>query len=167
MDHIEIAPMAADYIEDYHQALDTVAKERRYLTFLEAFPLAETRDFVLSVLEKGNPFVVALKDGRVIGWCDISRHAFASHAHCGSLGMGLLPSYRGQGIGQRLMTAVLDQARQAGFIRVELAVHADNTRAIALYEKVGFQKEGVKRRSVFIDGHFKDTVMMALMLDEG
>lgn len=45
-------------------------------------------------------------------------------------------------------------------------MHADNTRAIALYEKTGFIREGIQRRSVLIDGRFIDTVNMALMLDE-
>lgn len=81
--------------------------------------------------------------------------------------MGLVPDYRGQGLGRRLIDAALDKARQERFIRVELSVHADNARAIALYEKVGFLPEGVLRRSVLIDGRFIDTVTMAIMLDRG
>jgi len=62
--------------------------------------------------------------------------------------------------------AALNQARISGLIRVQLSVHADNTRAIALYKKAGFIREGIQRRSVLIDGRFIDTVNMALMLDE-
>ncbi|ASY74396.1 putative acetyltransferase (plasmid) [Sinorhizobium fredii CCBAU 83666] len=79
--------------------------------------------------------------------------------------MGIIPSFRGHGLGSRLIAAALHQAREAGLVRIELSVHADNTRAIGLYEKVGFIKEGVQRRSVLIDGRFIDTVNMALMLD--
>ncbi len=80
--------------------------------------------------------------------------------------MGIIPAYRGKGLGRRLLLAALNQARTAGFIRVELSVHADNTRAVALYERIGFISEGVQRRSVLIDGCFIDTINMALMLDE-
>ncbi len=80
--------------------------------------------------------------------------------------MGIIPAYRGRGLGKRLLLAALNQARASGFICVELSVHADNTRAMALYEKIGFIREGVQRRSVLIDGRFIDTVNMALMLDE-
>lgn len=80
--------------------------------------------------------------------------------------MGIIPAYRGRGLGRRLLSAALNQARISGLIRVELSVHADNTRAVALYEKTGFIREGVQRRSVLIDGRFIDTVNMALMLDE-
>ncbi|TAU35289.1 N-acetyltransferase [Rhizobium leguminosarum] len=96
----------------------------------------------------------------------MSRHFFPAHTHRGSVGMGIIPAYRGQGLGKRLMLAALNQAERSGFIRVELSVHADNTRAIKLYENVGFIREGVQRRSVLIDGRFIDTITMALMLDE-
>lgn len=65
------------------------------------------------------------------------------------------------------MVAVLEQAKKADLVRVELSVHADNPQAIGLYEKAGFVREGVQRRSVLIDGRFIDTVNMALILDGG
>lgn len=127
---ILILPIANEHIEGFHKALDTVAREREYLSLLEAFPLAETRDFVLGMIAKGNPQFVALAGSDVVGWCDISRHAFPSHAHAGKLGMGIIPSYRGQGLGRRLVGATLQAARDAGIERVELSVHADNIRAV-------------------------------------
>jgi RimJ/RimL family protein N-acetyltransferase len=42
-------------------------------------------------------------------------------------------------------------------------VHADNARAIALYEKVGFVREGVARDAVFIDGEYRDAINMAIV----
>ncbi|OEC98083.1 MULTISPECIES: GNAT family N-acetyltransferase [Rhizobium] len=158
---IRIVPISAEHIEGFHKALDTVAREREYLSLLEAFPLEETRIFVLGMIEKGNPQFVALADGKVVGWCDISRHAFPSHAHAGRLGMGIIPAYRGRGLGRRLLEATLRAARDAEIERIELSVHADNDRAIALYEKVGFVREGLARNSVRIDGRYKDAIHMA------
>lgn len=163
---IVITEITPEHIEGYHAAIDRVARERKYLTMLEAFPLPETRDFVLNMIRQRNPHFVAMVEGRVIGWCDITRHFFPAHAHRGSLGMGIIAEYRGKGLGRRLVAAALEKARQEGFIRVELSVHADNTRAIALYEKAGFVTEGVQRRSVRIDGRFKDTISMAIMLED-
>ncbi len=59
--------------------------------------------------------------------------------------MGLLPEWRGQGFGRRLTEATLAQARRLGFIRIELDVYAYNARAVALYERVGFVREGLIR----------------------
>ena len=80
--------------------------------------------------------------------------------------MGVLPQYRGNGLGRRLMEAALAAAHDEGFVRVELTAHADNLRAIALYEKLGFQREGVTRDSVCFDGRFVDSLLMALIDQE-
>jgi RimJ/RimL family protein N-acetyltransferase len=107
--------------------------------------------------------MVALAGGSVVGWCDIRREFFPSRAHRGTLGMGLLPAWRGRGIGRRLLEATLAQARRSGFKRIELDVHADNPRAIALYEKAGFVREGIVRDASLIDGVFRDAILMAIV----
>ncbi len=163
---IRIEPIAAAHIDSFHHALDLVAREKRYLSMLEATPLPQTREFVIGMIAKGNPHFVATAQTQVIGWCDISRHFFPSHAHRGNLGMGILPAYRGKGLGRRLIETTLSAAQKSGFARVELDVYEDNARAIALYEKVGFAREGIVRRAARIDGRFIDAISMALLFDE-
>ncbi|SMF74498.1 Protein N-acetyltransferase, RimJ/RimL family [Xaviernesmea oryzae] len=160
---VSIEAMRPEHIESFHRALDTVSRERKYLTFLEAPPLESTRSFILDMIENGHPQFVAVVDGEVVGWCDIRREGRPSHAHRGSLGMGIIPGYRDKGLGRRLITAALDAARELGLHRVELHVHADNPRAIALYEKVGFMREGVARDAVRIDGRYIDAIQMAVI----
>ena len=159
---VEIRPITPGDIEGFHRAVDAVARERKYLAFLEAPPLASAREFVLANIAKGNPQFVMIADSGVVGWCDIVRQTRPIHAHAGALGMGLLPAYRGRGYGRKLIAATLQAAKLAGFSRVELAVHADNPRALALYELVGFVREGIKRRATCIDGRFGDAIMMAI-----
>ena len=77
--------------------------------------------------------------------------------------MGIVPDYRGRGLGLRLINAALAEARKIGFVRIELSVHSDNARAASLYEKVGFVTEGVQRDAVKIDGQYLDTIMMAIV----
>ncbi len=158
---INILPIAPEHISGFRHALDVVARERKYLVLTEAPPMESTREFVMNNIAVRNPQLVALDRGKVIGWCDIRRDHWPAHAHCGTLGMGLLPEYRGKGLGRRLMQAALAAAHDEGFVRVELAAHADNLRAIALYEKLGFQREGLTRYSVCIDGRFVDSLVMA------
>jgi RimJ/RimL family protein N-acetyltransferase len=160
---VRIEPMTLDHVAGYRHALDIVARERKYLTLLEAQPEPDTLRFVKRNLENGNPMMVALAGGKVVGWCDIRREAFPSRAHRGTLGMGLLPEWRGRGVGRRLLDATLAQARRSGFKRIELDVHADNPRAIALYEKAGFVREGTIRDASLIDGVFRDAILMAIV----
>jgi ribosomal protein S18 acetylase RimI-like enzyme len=78
--------------------------------------------------------------------------------------MGLLPRFRGQGIGTKLIRSVLAAARTAGLHRVELTVRETNAGAIALYRKAGFAVEGVQRDAVQIDGIYENVICMALLL---
>ena len=160
---IAVIPTSPEQIESFHRALDIVARERKYLTLLEAPPLEPTRQFVLDNTENGDLQFVALAEDEVVGWCDVRRHVFPAHAHRGTLGMGIVPAWRGRGLGLRLVKAILEQARQAGFVRIEFDVHADNACAIALYEKVGFVREGVVRDAVFVDGEYRDAIAMAIV----
>ena len=57
----------------------------------------------------------------------------------------------------------LAHARAAHFVRVELDVHADNARAIALYRQGRLGWEGVVRDAVFIDGEYRDAISMAIV----
>jgi hypothetical protein len=71
MGAVDIVPITENHIESFHRTLDFVAKERRYLAFLEAPPIGATRDFVLNNIERGYPQLVALSGGEVVGWCDV------------------------------------------------------------------------------------------------
>ena len=179
MNTVEIVPIAERHIESFHRTLDFVARERRYLAFLEAPPLESTRAFILNNIAHGYPQFVATVAGEVsaaevsagevlgrdvVGWCDVTPKSRPIYAHCGVLGMGLLPRFRGQGLGTRLITRTLHAARAFGLSRVELTVREDNRSAIALYEKVGFVTEGLQRNGVLVDGEYENVVEMAILL---
>ena len=104
---------------------------------------------------------LALAGAEVVGWCDVIRKPFPGFEHSGTLGMGLLPAYRGRGLGARLIAATLEAVAPLGITRVELDVFSTNARAIALYEKSGFTREGVKRGARSLDGLTEDIVCMA------
>ncbi|MND38455.1 putative acetyltransferase YhhY [compost metagenome] len=164
-DEIHIEAIREDHVEGFRDALDIVARERKYLIFLEAPPIEAMLAFVRDNIAGGHPHMVAVADGKVVGWCDIRSGSRDAEAHCGTLGMGIIPGYRDRGIGRRLITVVLDAARAAGMHRIELNARVENERAIALYEKVGFQHEGIARHAVKIDGRYFDSVKMGLLFE--
>ncbi|HEY7608901.1 MAG TPA: GNAT family N-acetyltransferase [Alphaproteobacteria bacterium] len=146
-----------------------MARARIFVAITEAYPEAEVRAFVGDMTARDLPFYVAEADGaRIVGWCDIHvpkpRPERPGFAHVGALGMGLDAEYRGRGLGEALLRAALVHASRIGLERVELQVFPDNTAARALYRKVGFDVEGVRRRARKIDGRYDDLVQMALLL---
>lgn len=160
---VSIVPIAEQHIAGFHKAVDIVSRERKYLAFLEGPPLEQAREFVLNNIAKGYPQLVAMAGGHVVGWCDIIPNNRPVHAHCGTLGMGVLPDFRGQGIGKALIADTIEAAGQFGLVRIELHVYAGNVVAKALYEKLGFQHEGIMKDACLIDGRYLDVHMMALV----
>lgn len=160
---IEIRQIQEHDVEGFYQTFATVCRERRYLAFVEPPPIEQTRAFVRRNIEMGYPQIIAVEDRSVAGWCDITPPGREVMDHVGILGIALHPDCRGQGLGERLMRAALDAAWRFGFLRVELGVFSHNVRAQALYRKLGFVEEGVKRRRIRIDGVFHDEIMMAIL----
>lgn len=86
--------------------------------------------------------VLAEKDGEIYGYaCMVSLFETAE-----LLNIAVDTAYRGRGIGERLLTAVHDQAKERGAERILLEVRASNAPAIALYEKHGYIKIAVRKR---------------------
>jgi RimJ/RimL family protein N-acetyltransferase len=158
---IDVRQIREEDIAGFHAAVDFVAREHKYLALLEAPPMERASAFVRRNIEKGYPQLVALDGREVVGWCNIPPATREVMAHVGDLFMGLLPRWRGQGLGERLLRESLAAADAFGYLRVELGVFASNTRAAALYRKAGFVEEGIKRRAILIDGIFHDEVIMA------
>lgn len=162
--NFKIVPIAEGHIESYHRCLDAVARERRYLGFVQAPPMESTREFILSVIANNLPQFVAWHDNEVVGWCDILPMRLEGFTHCGSLGMGVRKEFRRLGIGTRLLERTLDKARKIGLERIELEVYASNTAAVKLYQKAGFVVEGLKVKGRKLDGVYDDLLMMALFI---
>lgn len=167
MDGIRIVPTGEEHAEGFSRCVDAVARERRWIGFVEGPSVDESWQFVRHVLDGGGVHRVAVDaDGTVLGWCDIERHGREGFRHAGRLGIGLRAEARGRGLGRRLMMAAIDAARRQGLERIELEVFASNTRAIALYESLGFRHEGRKRHARKLDGEYDDDVLMALLPDD-
>ena len=77
------------------------------------------------------------------------------------------PTLWGQGIGTEATRLVLGHAFDTMRLhRVDLRVLAGNSRAIAVYEKCGFVREGLERDSVLVDGEWQSDVIMSILEDD-
>jgi putative acetyltransferase len=80
-------------------------------------------------------------------------------------GLAIDPSFAGRGEGQQMMHEIIDFATNRGFLRIELSVAVSNERAIRLYERMGFHKEGILKKYTHLksEQRFIDEIMMALV----
>lgn len=116
----------------------------------------------LSELPEGHYQLVACADGEVVGELTLWASNNSRLRHVGGLGMAVRDDWQGKGVGTALMRAALDLADNwLGLARMELHVYTDNTAAIALYEKFGFEVEGTHRRYAFRNGEYVDAYSMA------
>lgn len=81
--------------------------------------------------------------------------------HATSLALGVRRSAWGRGAATALIEHTIAWAAAAGIVRIDLTVHCANQRAVALYERLGFQKEGVRSKSLLVDGQYVDEYLMA------
>lgn len=105
--------------------------------------------------------LVAEAGGRIVGQLrmDLAGYGVAD------LGMLVSEGWRGRGVGSALLRAGIDWARGAGAHKIALQVWPHNTAAIALYEKFGFQREGLLRAHYRRrNGELWDAAVMGLPL---
>ncbi|CAM2011148.1 GNAT family N-acetyltransferase [Acanthopleuribacter pedis] len=108
----------------------------------------------LAIVDKRQP-------NRVVGeisLLDIDRTNRNAHLRIALYGKSLF----GKGYGTEASRLLIQHAfDHEGLHRIDLEVFSFNTRAVALYRKLGFVQEGVKRQALFWDGAFHDVLLMA------
>jgi len=129
------------------------------------FPSCRTADseaFIAGLGPDDHNFAAVLEDGTVIGCAGLTVCSNPRMRHVGSVGLYVHTDYQNQGVGTALMKVLLDLADNwLMLVRVELEVFADNERAIHLYEKLGFEKEGLLRMTTVRSGRYVDDCKMA------
>ncbi len=101
-----------------------------------------------------------------MGMCKLVPHTYRTSHVIYLGGLGIHPGFEGKGHGAKMLREIIDLCRSAGFGRLELSVSVENSKAIRLYERVGFEKEGVLRKYTHLqnENRYIDEVMMAVLL---
>ncbi|PXA03062.1 GNAT family N-acetyltransferase [Coraliomargarita sinensis] len=161
---IETASLA--YLESFWKAVDSVARERKFLHFVKAPEIESTHTFLKEIQENEWTQVFAIEAGEVVGWCDIIPYPYEGSKHVARMGMGVVANHRRKGIGEKLLSKAIADAQSKGIKRIEMEVFSTNTPAIELYKKLGFQVEGRKLKARELDGIECDFIIMALHSDQ-
>jgi RimJ/RimL family protein N-acetyltransferase len=127
--------------------------------------VAEERRFLRAVRRHPDAAVyVAELDGELVGRLSLARDQHPASGHVADLGLMVDVGHRRRGIGRALMAAAVEWAQQHGISKLELHVFPWNEPAIALYESLGYVKEGYRKNHYLRDGAYADAVLMALQV---
>ena len=111
---------------------------------------------------EGDDFLlVAEAEDQIVGYISAQKSSLKRIAHSAYIVVGVLKDYRGKGIGTEFFEQLGAWAEKKKVTRLELTVICENVVAKHLYEKHGFEVEGVKRKSLLIDGRYLDEYYMA------
>lgn len=160
---ISDAPALIEYVQ-------TVAGETDFLTFgAGEFQLTvrEEESFIEKSRKEPNQLcIIAEVGGCIVAMLNVHASPKKRLRHIGEFGITVRKDHWGQGIGTKLVEAMLDWARASKLLRkLNLKVQVNNTTAIRLYERFGFEKEGRIRRDSCVEGRFCDTYFMGLLID--
>jgi RimJ/RimL family protein N-acetyltransferase len=118
------------------------------------------------MLSKDNQTIfVAEEQGALIGYLGAIGGNYARNKHEVYIVVGILEAFTGQGIGTVLFERLDAWAHEHQIHRLELSVMVHNTRGVGLYQKMGFEIEGIKRDSLYVDGAFVDEYYMGKIID--
>lgn len=111
-------------------------------------------------------YLVAECNGTIIGHAFLEALYLKLLCHVAQLSIGIHRGWQEKGIGTTLMEHLIAWAQHSTTIeKIELNVRASNSRAIALYKKMGFVEEGrLKNRIKVSNSHYIDDILMALQV---
>lgn len=162
----EAAPEDAAALLDY---IDAIGGETDFLSFGPGeFEITEAQEE--EILHKyraadNGLYVVGVIDDTVVSALSFTGgHRPRTH-HTGEFGVSVRKPYWGLGIGSLMVDTLIAWARDSGIItKINLRVRTDNQRAIILYERRGFVREGTISREIVLDGRYYDHYWMGLEL---
>ncbi|MGE7604698.1 ribosomal protein S18-alanine N-acetyltransferase [Peribacillus sp. NPDC097675] len=110
----------------------------------QSFTLPWTREAFFNELNNNEyaVYLVIEDDGKIAGYCGAWIVIDESHI----TNIAILPEYRGQKLGEALLRKMIEISISMGVVRMTLEVRVSNAVAISLYEKLGFQKGGIRKR---------------------
>ncbi len=131
----------------------------------------ERADWLLHQQAAGNPVLVAVERGEVVGFATYGdfrdTERWPGYRFTAEHTIHVAESHWGRGIGRSLMVVLVDHARQAGLRVLVAAIDASNARSVEFHAGLGFREVGRMPGVGEKWGQRLDLVLMQLELDGG
>lgn len=131
------------------------------------FSVKDEENFISHYAEdKGSIMISAFRGDKLVGNASLSCVMERKKTlHRATFGMAVVKSEWGQGLGNIILSELINFAKQAGYVQIELEVAATNATAVSLYKKLGFVVYGERPRSLKLkNGAYYDELLMMLEL---
>jgi len=163
---MEIRPIKTSDAENYLKFQLKIHSQTDYLLLLPYEVKKRSVDFYQELIERienddfGN-IIIALDGDKIVGSIGLGEYLVSKRRKQTNFGLGVLAEYHKQGIAQQLFDQAEQWINKKGFARVEITVFSENLPAYNFYMKNGFDQEGLKRKSVYMNNKFYDEIMLA------
>ena len=120
--------------------------------------------FIASFQDETGLLLGAESHQELVGFMMAQRGSQNRIKHSAYVVIGIRKAFQGQGIGTSFFEELDKWAKELQLKRLELTVMVPNEAGLALYLKSGFEIEGIKRASMFVNGEFVDEYYMSKIL---
>ena len=159
---VVIRPAEASDAKGWIDLLSAVSEEGRFIA-LENIQMSRremARHLRMFSWTPNAAAVVAWSAGSIVGQLTMFRDR-GVYSHTAELGMSVSAPMRGKGVGTCLIEGSFDWASDFGIEKITLNVFPHNTKALSLYEKMGFVREGLRSRQAKLSYGYEDLIAMA------
>ncbi|MCB0739128.1 MAG: GNAT family N-acetyltransferase [Bacteroidetes bacterium] len=126
--------------------------------------VSDTENWIQFHIDKPNSSImIASHDNQVIAVQNITGKQTKKVNHTADFGLAILPEYRGQGVGKKMVEFAISWAKENNNLKMlTLEVFSANKPAFHLYKSFGFEQYGFLPKAFFQDGKYLDNVLMKL-----
>lgn len=150
--------------ESFWEMMNQLDYETKYMLYEpgeRTKNLTRIENLINNSVEGDDFLLVAEAEDQIVGYISAQKGCLKRVAHSAYIVVGILKDYRGKGIGTEFFKQLDIWAEEKKITRLELTVICENEVAKHLYEKNGFEVEGIKRKSIFVDGNYLNEFYMA------
>lgn len=150
--------------------LNIIGGESDFITFGKnefSMSVEAEQDYIerINSMDNSKNVLIIIED-EIVGIASITSVQKERMKHNGTLGISIRKKYWGIGLGSEIMTCLIDWAKSNKITKkINLLVREDNIRGVKLYEKFGFEKEGLLKKDICVNGVYYNTIAMGLYID--
>ena len=158
---MEIRRLIDTDAREFYNCLKIIDSETNFMMFEPDERVWNEEKISKNLKDENNLVLGVIDDEKIVGFLTAQRGVFRRIRHTAYIVIGIQKNYCNRKLGTKLFQMLDDWALQNKIVRLELTVVCENKGAIRLYEKSGFSIEGIKKKTMYVDGKYVDEYMMS------